>query len=462
MQVKTVQSPLQFIPPALNLRVLAVTQKVLPFWLRYHRKISHVEANNVERLAKLYHQFQFGKTRFLIAFRHPTLDDPACLHYLLSHILPQEARKHDIELRHPTHAHFMYERGIPLWAGSLAGWLFSRLGATPIHRGKIDFVGLRSARDLFASGELPMAAAPEGTLNGCSERMNIIEPGVAQLGFWCKSDLLKTGRFEQVMILPVGIKYHYVHPNWQVLSMLISQLETDCGLTVTKEPRLQTQQSRDKRLTSRLIRLSHNILSMLESFYTRFYHEPLPKVASLNERLHAIQNAALNTAERYFGLQPLGTFIERRHRIEQAAWDWIYREDIDNKQVLPAVENGIANHIVEMTNLYLWHMRLAESFSGLLTDYVQEKPTFERFAESTLLLWNVVNNLKGGKTKQPYLGQRWVEITVGEEISVCQRWDEYCNNRRQAVNNLTQDLQKALEGMISPTYPNPEKVSLVS
>ncbi|RUT02013.1 glycerol acyltransferase [Dulcicalothrix desertica PCC 7102] len=463
MQVKTVQPPLQFIPPVFNTSVLNTSQKVLPFWLRYHRKISHIQANDVERLAKLYHQFQSGKTRFLIAFRHPTLDDPACLHYLLAHILPQEAHKHDIPLRHPTHAHFIYERGIPLWAGSFAGWFFSRIGATPIHRGKIDLVGLRSARDLFANGSLPMAAAPEGTLNGCSERMNCLEPGVAQLGFWCKSDLLKKGEFEQVVILPVGIKYYYVQPNWEALSMLISQLETDCGLTIVREPtRLKTKQSRDKVLTSRLIRLSYNILSMLEDFYTRFYHQPLPEVGSLNERLHAVQNAALNTAERYFGLRPLGTFIERRHRIEQAAWDWIYREDIDKKQVLPAVENGIANHIVEMTNIHLWHMRLAESFWGLLTDYVQEKPTFERFAESTLLLWNVVNNLKGGKAKQPYLGQRWVEITIGEEISVCQRWDEYCSNRRQAVNNLTQYLQKALESIISPTYPNPQKVSLVS
>ncbi|GJD20776.1 phospholipid/glycerol acyltransferase [Rivularia sp. IAM M-261] len=462
MQVRTVQPALQFIPPALNHSVLTVTQKILPFWLRYHLGISHVQAHNVERLAKLYHQFQLSKTRFLIAFRHPTLDDPACLHYLLAHILPQEARKHNIPLRYPTHAHFIYERGIPLWAGSLAGWLFSRLGATPIHRGKIDFVGLRSARDKFVNGELPIAAAPEGTLNGCSERMNILQPGVAQLGFWCKSDLLKARQFGQVVILPVGIKYHYVRPNWEALEKLVIQLETDCGLTVAREPGLQTKQSRDKRLTSRLIQLGYHILLTLEDFYTRFYHQPLPKVASLDERLHAVQNAALNTAERYFGLQNLGTVIERRHRIEQAAWDWIYREDIDKNQPLPAMENGLANHIVEMTNLYLWHMRFAESFWGILTDYVQEKPTFERFAESTLLLWNVVTNLKGGKAKRPDLGQRWVELTVGEEISVTQRWDEYCINRRQAVNNLTQDLQKALEVMISPTYPNSEKLSFVS
>lgn len=337
MQVKTVQPALQFIPSALNHSVLAVTQKILPLWLRYHLNISHVQGNNIEGLAKLYHQFELGKTRFLIAFRHPTLDDPACLHYLLAHILPQEARKHNIPLRYPTHAHFIYERGIPLWAGSIAGWLFSRLGATPIHRGKIDFVGLRSARDKFAYGEFPMAAAPEGTINGCSERMNSLEPGVAQFGFWCKSDLLKAERFEQVVILPVGIKYHYVRPNWEALEKLISQLETDCGLTVAREPRLQTKESRDKRLNSRLIQLGYYILLTLEEFYTRFYHQPLPKVASLDERLYAVQNAALNTAERYFGLQTLGTVIERRHRIEQAAWDWIYREDIDNNQPLPAM-----------------------------------------------------------------------------------------------------------------------------
>jgi hypothetical protein len=99
-----------------------------------------------------------------MAFRHPSVDDPFCMTHLLWRLVPQVAKQQGISLQRPIHAHFIYDRGIPLWAGSQMGWLYSRLGGTPIHRGKADWRGLRSARDLFANAQLPMAAAPEGAL----------------------------------------------------------------------------------------------------------------------------------------------------------------------------------------------------------------------------------------------------------------------------------------------------------
>lgn len=438
MQFKTVQPPLQFIPPALNPWVLKLTQKILPWWLRYRRGINYIQATNSDRLAELYHQFQLGKTRFIIAFRHPSLDDPPCIHYLLSHIVPQVAQQHHIPLRDSIHAHFIYERGIPLWAGSLVGWLFSRIGATPIHRGKLDLVGLRTARQLFAQGSLPLAAAPEGTISGCSEYINPLEPGVAQLGFWCVEDLLKAGRFERVVILPVGIKYHYVCPNWEALEMLLTKMEADCKLPV---------ECRKMRFTARIYHLAEHLLSWLEDFYNNFYNQSLLGVGSLDDRLIAFQNAALSTAEKYFGLQPKGNLIERRHRIEQAGWDRMYRQDIQPAS-LSLVESGLANQAVEMSNLYLWHMRLAENFWGVSQQYIQEKPSFERLAETSLRLWELVTFLKGDTTaKRPNLGKRWAEITVGEEISVSSRWDAYRAQRRQAVDALTQEVQTAFEAM---------------
>ena len=477
-----VQPPLEFIPPALNPLVLRVNQLLLPTWLRSQTAITHIQADNVEVLVDLYRQFQAGKIRFLMAFRHPSADDPLCMAYLLWHILPRVARQQRISLQHPIHSHFIYDRGIPLWAGANKGWLYSRLGGTPIHRGKLDRIGLRSARNLFANGSLPIAAAPEGATNGHNEIVSPLEPGVAQMGFWCVEDLLKAGRSEQVFIVTIGIQYRYVKAPWESLEKLLSELEADSGLPVQDRDALpdraeECTNSQEASLYRRLYQLGEHLLSLMEDFYTRFYHQ-MPsastkvftsgtqtevntfpsglKLSSSHKefatRLQALLDAALQVAEQYFGILPQGSLIDRCRRLEQAGWDYIYREDIKNIEALSPLERGLANRIAEEANLRMWHMRLVESFVEVTGEYVLEKPTVERFAETTLLMWDMITRIKGGNPfHRPRLGKQWVQMTVGEPISVSDRWEAYQANRpsaKQAVANLTHDLQTALEAMI--------------
>lgn len=420
--------------------------------------IAQIEAENVEILVDLYQQFQAGKIRFLMAFRHPSADDPLALAYLLSRLVPATARQQAIPLKRPIHAHFMYDRGIPLWAGSFMGWLYSRLGGTPIHRGKIDRAGLRSARDLFANGALPMAAAPEGATNGHSEVISPLEPGISQLGFWCVEDLLKAGRAETVYIVPIGIQYHYVTPPWKAIDRLLSELEFNTGLT---EKRLAATDDKpnETKLYHRLYRLGAHLLVVMEQHYARFYHQNLPTTsepASSNEefadRLSVLLNAALQVAEQYFNLQPKGSVIDRCRRLEQAGWDYVHREDIRSIEGLSPLERGLADRIAEEANLRVWHMRLVESFVAVTGKYVLERPTVERFAETCLLMWDMVTRIKGGNPfKRPKLGPQRVLLTVGQPISVSDRWQTYQASRRdakQAITDLTQTLQVALEQMV--------------
>jgi hypothetical protein len=464
-----VQPPLEFIPPALNPVILRATQLLLPAWLRSKTAITHIQADNVEVLVDLYQQFQAGKIRFLMAFRHPSIDDPLCMAYLLSRIVPQVARQQKIALQKPIHSHFIYDRGIPLWAGKRQGWLYSRLGGSPIHRGKVDRIGLRSARNLFANGDLPFAAAPEGATNGHNEIVSPLEPGVAQLGFWCVEDLLKAGRCEQVFIVPIGIQYRYVEPPWKALEKLLTQLEADSGLE--EEARGKRREARgEESLYRRLYCLGEHLLSLMEEFYTRFYHQPtastkvstvaidtleskLPRSSQeFATRLQALLDRALQVAEQYFGILPKGNLSDRCRRVEQAGWDYIYREDIKDIEALSPLERGLSDRIAEEANLRMWHMRLVESFVAVTGDYVLENPTVERFAETTLLMWDMIARIKGGNPfHRPRLGKQWVQITVGEPISVSDRWDTYQASRRsgkQAVTDLTHDLQTALEAMI--------------
>lgn len=457
-----VQPPLEFIPPALNLTVLQASQWTLPFWLRSRTAIADIQADNVEAIAHLYHHFQQGKIRFLMAFRHPSADDPFAMMYLLWKLVPQVAKQQQISLQRPTHAHFMYDRGIPIWAGSYVEWLYPRLGGTPIHRGKVDRAGLRSARDLFVNGQFPIMAAPEGATNGHNEAISPLEPGIAQLGFWCVEDLQKAERSEQVLIVPIGIKYHYVEAPWKELDQLLTQLEIDSGLPVDIGSAVSN--ASQESLYQRLFRLSGHLLTRMEDFYTRFYHRTLPFVSSraeaefkpptsneeLSVRLQALLDVALKVAEEYFNLQSKGTLIDRCRRLEQAAWDYIYREDIKNLEALPPLERGLADRVAEEASLRIWHMRLVESFVAVTGKYVLEKPTVERFAETALLIWDAIARIKGGNPfKRPRLGRQRVKITVGQPLSVSDRWDAYQASRRKAVADFTQDLQTALENLIA-------------
>ena len=467
-------APLEFIPPDFNPLVLWGCQRLLPWWLKFRTPISQIEAENVETLAHLFNEFQQSKVRFLVAFRHPNTDDPFCLAQLFWKLLPQVARQEGISLKYPIHSHFIYDRGIPLWAGSRVGWLYSKLGGTPIIRGKIDRTGLRSARELFANSTFPIAAAPEGATNGHNEIVSPLEPGIAQMGFWCTEDMYKAGRSEQVFIVPVGIQYRYVEPPWEPLEHLLTQLEIDCGifnnsqLTVkntAEDPNSKLNTHRD--LYERLMNLGGHLLAMMEEFYTRFYHQTLsqntPDLASfpipeanadsvnevLMQRLHKLLNISLEVAEQYFNLKPKGSLIDRCRRLEQAGWDYIYREDIKDIATLSPLERGLADRIAEEAKLRMWHMRLVESFVAVTGKYVQEKPTAERFAETTLLLWDVVTRIKGGSPfSRPQLGKQRVKMIVGQPISVSDRWESYQASRRLAVAGLTQDLQVALERMI--------------
>ncbi len=451
--VQEAQPPLEFISPQFNRWIWQGVTQALPLWLRWQGQIDDVQIEASDRLIDCYQRFQSGQLRFLIAFRHPTIFDPACLVYALGHLLPQAARRQSIFLQGPLHAHFVYDRGIPLWAGSGSGWLFSRLGATPIQRGKLDRMGLRTARNLLVNGSMPLALAPEGGVNGHSELISPLEPGAAQLAFWGVEDLQKAeARSEAVWILPVGLRYRYQEPPWAGIAELLSDLEAQAGITPASKSADQPQEAW---LYQRLIDLAMRLLHLMEQFYNQFYPGPAldpDPSATLADRLKALLDRALSVTEQYFQLQPNGPLIERCRRVEQAGWDRIYREDLKDPESLTPLERGLADRIASEASFWLWHMRLVERFVAVTGQYVRENPSGERFAETLQLIQNLCDQIQGQQSPQSHLlGRQQAQIRVGEPLSVTDRWDQYQVNRRaarQAVTDLTQDLEAALKSLL--------------
>jgi 1-acyl-sn-glycerol-3-phosphate acyltransferase len=380
--------------------------------------------------------------------------------YLLSRMVPKVAREKGIDLKYPVHSHFMYERGMTLWAGKWLGWLFSRAGGVPIRRGrKVDRNAIQMARNLFVNAKMPIAIAPEGGTNGHSGIVSPLEPGVAQLGFWCVEDLQKANREETVFIIPIAIKYSYVNPPWEKIDWLLSKLEADSGLKVTQIN--QTGKNRAEILYQRIFHLAEYLVTEMEVFYRRFYHRDLPVItaeetANPNEvliaRLRNLMDTALQVAEEYFNVSAQGTFIDRCRRLEEAGWNYIYRDDIEHIHSLPPFKRGLADWVAEEADLKMQHMRIAESFVAVTANYIQEKPTADRFAETTLLMFDMLSRIQDSTLPgRPRLGLKQSMIIVGEPISVSERWENCQGNKqasRKGVSELTKDLQVALEKLI--------------
>jgi hypothetical protein len=456
---------LAFIPQRFNPVVVTIAHLVLPLILRFRTRrwlrggIVKIEATSVENLVKLYQQFQGGKIRFLMAFHHPEVEDPLCLLYLFSRLIPQTAKQMGIQLNSPIHTHFMYDRGMTIWGGDGLGWVLSRGGGISIHRGRVyDRNALRSMRELLVNGQFPFAIAPEGANNGHSEIISPLEPGLAQLGFWCIEDLKKAQKTETVWIIPIGIRYYYIQPPWLALNRLLTQLEQDSGLSPGD---FNQQMKPELALYPRLLQLAETLLSELEEFYQRFYHQDLPQLsfhqeASLNQqlkqRLDRLLNTALTVTEDYFHLSPQGTIIDRCRRLEEAGWRYIYREDIEDISTLSLLQLGLGNWVAEEAEIRLKHMRLVESFVAVTGNYIQEKQTAERFAETLLILFDLVARIKGKKIpRRPSLGKRGVKMIVGEPISVSEKWSVYQSSRhqaKQAVAELTHEVEAALSHLV--------------
>jgi hypothetical protein len=489
-QITRAEAPLSFVPPNFQLWVLKLVVWLLPSWLKHQLKISQINVSEIDRLVSVYKQSQVGTSRLILAFRHSSREDLFCLAYLLTKLLPVGARQHQISLKDPVFAHFLgnstierllqfrfiqvRERGICTWVGNLVNWLYLRLGGIAIHRGHSDRLALKAAKELLINGSMPLAIAPEGGMNGHSELVSPLEFRAAQMGFWGMADLVKVGRVEDVLILPIGIQYHYVDRPWIALEKLLHELELDCGLKVDRQDSLvaisQGKNCPDgdingqpirKLLYDRFYKLSQYLLYQMENFYAQFYQYEIPERPHLDrsisrttiaQRLKTMLTFALKVSEDYFKLESSGTTIDRCRRIDRAGWNWIYREELKNPEQISPIGRKLADRIATEADLRMWHMQIIASLSAVTSTYLKDKPSIERFAEMTLLLWDLMARIQGKNPLQrPIIGNRRVEMTIGNSISIGDYWDRYTSSQReskQVVIDVTQVLQSELERMV--------------
>jgi hypothetical protein len=423
-------------------------QTLSPYLLNYKSRISHVEEHDIDRMVTVQHQSEIGKVKCLYAFRHPTTDDHFSLLHLFGKSLPKTARSMGIKLAQPAHSFFVYDRGIPLWAGDIVNWLFPRLGGIPVFRGKADRQGMKAMRDHLTNGKLPLSIAPEGGTNGKSEQVSDLEPGVVQLGFWSAEDLQKVGRPESVVILPIGIQYEYTTQSWKHIDQLLLSIEKDCGISKPSP----LPHDRYQRLYDLGIFLVNWVAEHYQKFYPQFA-VPSADDHDLEQRLQNLIETILRTAEAHFVISGKGSNVDRCRRLEQLVWDQIFR--VDDLSRISHLERGFGDQLAREANNSLWHMRIAESILSITGTYVRDHPSPSRFAEMLLLLWRAMCRVKMipfGTT--PYLGKRKLILSIGTPLNISDHLPTYQSSRQSAketLAHLTAQLKDSFQSLIIPS-----------
>ena len=434
--ILTARPALHRLPTRPGRFVQQLLQRIIPLALKW-QKLQIRPGNAAERLARAFSAQQRGETTLLLAFRHPSARDPLVLADLFWNRVPQEAKKLGLHLPRPIELRYLYDRGIPIWAGPIIGLLLQRCGGIAIHRGRLDRPALKEARQVLCQGRHALVVAPEGATNNLSGEMAPLEPGVAQLAFWGLEDLAKGNDPRQLILLPIGIRYSWRQQNWTALDQRLSRLEEH--LALANEPPESDRQPRQ-----RLLQIGSVLLDALEQL-ERIPNEPDQSFA---KRLATFRQHGLQRAERHFGLRASGTVQERCRRIEQAAWDRIYR---DNLETLTPLGRSLADWEAREADLQLTRMRLVEHVSSVSGHYLEEKLEFDRCGELLLVVEDAIGWLQDRPINTgPSLGPQRVELSVGEPLPVIKKLDQYQRNRRQAVSSLTDALQQALQDLMEP------------
>ena len=215
-------------------------------------------------------------------------------------------------------------------------------------------------------------------------------------------------------------------------------LECHLGISDAKDNAEDPETAR----RDRLIQIGMNLLSALEQL-ERLKPDP---DQTFSERIGVYRLHGLAKAEAHFGLRAVGNLQERCRRIEQAAWDRIYREGVDQ---LPPLERSLADWEAREADLQLTRMRLVEHFTSVSGHYISDHPDFDRFAEMLLLVEEAIGWMEDQPWKgQPSLGPQRVELRLGRALPVRPRLSQYRSNRRQSMQMFMQDLEQALHAVM--------------
>jgi hypothetical protein len=226
----------------------------------------------------------------------------------------------------------------------------------------------------------------------------------------------KAGR--PIVCIPCAIKYRYVQDPTPELIQLMGELEE----AIFWRPRP------DLSLGERIYRFAEGVLALKELEYLgRTCAGPVP------ERIRALVGAVLGPIEGRYSVDPAGLSVPERVKL-------LRQRAIEHMEELPEASDQRQQCQRDLEDLFL--VVQAFSYPG---DYVAERPTVERIAET---LDKFEEDVLGVKTAT-IRGARAATVTFGEPIPV-----EADRGKKGAAAMLTGLLEERVQGLLDAECPS--------
>jgi len=294
------------------------------------------------------------------------------------------------------------------------GFVLQRMGAFSVDREGCDRRAMRQAVELMTSGRW-LVVFPEGEIYHTNERLTPLREGVAFMAGTAQKDLEKEGKGRKVWIVPTAIRYTYLEDVTPQLAQAMDDLEE----------RMKHRSGRGTPLAQRILRFGDAMLTIKEK-------EQLGKAGDgeLAGRLGALIAAILDRHEtQWLGKTLSDSSVSLRVKTLRQHLLEIWLDEKTEPE-----QRGKAREALDDVQLV---MQLY-SYPG---DYVLEKPTIERMAET---IEKFEEDVYGGIVRPK--GDRAARVLLGQPLDVSAETSGL--RPRAAATELTGKLEKRIKELM--------------
>jgi hypothetical protein len=373
-----------------------------------------------------------GKSRCIIAFRHPNGGEPQLLTWFFLFKLRKYARKHGIKFPRWPHAVFVYGYEVVRWGGWVARYIMPNVGAMPIYHSKMDTKGMARIYKAINDGPYPLAIAPEGQVSYMADSVPRLEPGVIRIGFNAAQHLKQKNIDSPVEILPLSVHFRFGPWGKVTAKLLLKKIERICNFSFKETKKLSHEE--------RLFKCRNYILETNEERYKIKADTSL----SFEERLEKVTYAALETAERMLGIKTEGDYFTRQHMVRQICWDRIFLPDVYNFKGISPIQRSV----LDLKAGEAWYIARHEELANFCWYFHGKLPTEDTALHNKIEyiqnLHDFANRTMGGAFfNRVNIFPRKLIIKAAPVINLTERLARYKENKKAAVTETLSELEKA-------------------
>lgn len=386
-----------FIPARLNYPTLWFLDASMPLLLKTALNIDKVIISESDKIILR----SLRDKRLLFMSNHPTTMEPPVTYYI-SHVMA-------------SRFHYMASRNVFNWGFGLVGELISRVGAFSVLAGGSDKESIKTARKTLAGPGGKLAIYPEGMTTGENDNLIPFMPGITQIGFWALDDMFKKGIQEELIILPVFVKY--------ILSGSRFRQETEINYSLKKLERKLKIDPGKKPILRRFLTIGRVILEQTEASYQL---KPEPDM-DYEYRIGRLRHVVLDRAAKKIGFR----FPESKNAIEKLRELFTIADSFE-AGAYDKRRYGVINP--DYMRSARKEIELAYLFLILKPDYILSYPSAERLMEWVYRFETIVL----GKTQYR---ARQAHVQIANFFPLNGYYQEYKKNKKKTVEEVTNRLR---------------------